>query len=75
MKIGYNTYKSNLGHKDESGCFRCHDEMHTTADGETLSQDCDTCHLILAEEEPVDTLNLIVGSSDRMLKLLQGRGE
>ena len=74
MKIGYNTYKNYLGHKDESGCFRCHDEMHVNADGETLSQDCDTCHMILAEEEPAGTLNL-VGSSDRMLQLLQGRVE
>jgi hypothetical protein len=35
----------------EVGCFRCHDEQHTTADGKTISQDCSTCHSLLAQEE------------------------
>lgn len=51
MKIGWNTYKNFLGHKEDSGCFRCHDDSHATAAGETISADCDTCHVILAEEE------------------------
>ncbi len=51
MRIGWNTYRNFLGHKDDSGCFRCHDDSHVTASGKTISQDCDTCHIILAEEE------------------------
>ena len=36
---------------DEVGCFRCHDEQHATKDGKTISQDCATCHSLLAQDE------------------------
>jgi hypothetical protein len=51
MKIEWGTYQSFLGHKNDSGCFRCHDDEHKTEEGETISMDCETCHIILAEEE------------------------
>ena len=51
MNIQWNTYASNLGHDDELGCFRCHNEEHESTEGEVISMDCDTCHTILAEEE------------------------
>jgi len=51
MGIQWNTYTTNIGHATDAGCFRCHDEEHETAEGETISMDCDTCHTILAEEE------------------------
>jgi len=52
MNIQWNTYSSNIGHADfEGGCLRCHDEEHESADGKTISMDCNTCHTILAEEE------------------------
>jgi cytochrome c2 len=35
----------------EVGCFRCHDEQHTAKDGKTISQECTTCHSLLAQEE------------------------
>lgn len=51
MGIKWDTYTNHLGHKEDVGCFRCHDESHETASGEVISMDCDTCHTILAEEE------------------------
>ncbi len=46
------TYPNNLGHDPFPGCFRCHDGMHTTADGErSIESDCTTCHALLAYEE------------------------
>jgi formate-dependent nitrite reductase cytochrome c552 subunit len=51
MKIGWGTYPNNLGHEDFLGCFRCHDGSHTSADGKTITQDCDACHAVLAQEE------------------------
>jgi hypothetical protein len=51
MNLTWGTYPSFLGHEDDSGCFRCHDGMHESASGETISDDCETCHVILAEEE------------------------
>ncbi|MGE0814167.1 MAG: NapC/NirT family cytochrome c [Vicinamibacterales bacterium] len=44
MKIGWGTYRSELGHVSSPGCFRCHDEEKVTADGKTISQDCESCH-------------------------------
>ena len=55
MKIGWDTYPSHIGHAgseaDIRGCFRCHDEKHATKDGKVLSQDCELCHQLLAQEE------------------------
>ena len=60
MKVAWDTYPSHLGHRGEEidtrGCFRCHDNKHKREDGETLSQDCDLCHEILHEDEPLDEL-------------------
>jgi nitrate/TMAO reductase-like tetraheme cytochrome c subunit len=51
MKVGWGTYPNNIGHEDFLGCFRCHDESHQSADGKTISQDCNACHTVLAMEE------------------------
>jgi hypothetical protein len=54
MNVKWGTYQSHLGHPDmstEVGCFRCHSGEHATADGKTISQDCTTCHSVLAQEE------------------------
>ena len=50
MKVTWGTYKGHNGHQNEDdgyGCFRCHDEEHSTEFGKTISQSCDLCH-----EEP-----------------------
>jgi nitrate/TMAO reductase-like tetraheme cytochrome c subunit len=52
MNVTWGTYPNQLGHEDFPGCFRCHDDEHETADGKAaISQDCDTCHTLLALEE------------------------
>lgn len=51
MKITWGTYPNNLGHTDYPGCFRCHDGNHSSADGRTISNDCSTCHDLLAVSE------------------------
>jgi len=51
MKVTWGTYPNHLGHQNFPGCFRCHDDLHATADGERISQDCNTCHSVLAMEE------------------------
>ena len=33
-------HPNNLGHNDSPGCFRCHDGSHTSADGQTITNDC-----------------------------------
>ena len=51
MNVGWGTYPNHIGHQSSPGCWRCHDDEHRSRDGRTISQDCDTCHSLLAEEE------------------------
>jgi nitrate/TMAO reductase-like tetraheme cytochrome c subunit len=51
MKVNWGTYPNNIGHSDFPGCFRCHDGNHTSKDSRTISQDCNSCHNLLAMDE------------------------
>ena len=51
MRISWGTYPSLLGHEAAPGCFRCHDAEHAAEDGAVLSNDCDQCHDLLAQDE------------------------
>ena len=51
MKITWGAYPSLLGHTVATGCFRCHNDEHKTADGRKISQDCALCHSVLAQDE------------------------
>ncbi len=51
MKVWWNTYPEHIGHQTSEGCFRCHGKKLRTADREYISRDCDTCHIVLADEE------------------------
>ena len=51
MKMSWGVHPNNLGHNDFPGCFRCHDGSHTSADGQTISNDCTACHNLLAVQE------------------------
>jgi nitrate/TMAO reductase-like tetraheme cytochrome c subunit len=51
MKMTWGVHPNNLGHNDFPGCFRCHDGSHTSPDGQTISNDCTSCHNLLAVQE------------------------
>jgi nitrate/TMAO reductase-like tetraheme cytochrome c subunit len=51
MKVTWGVHPNNLGHVDYLGCFRCHDGSHTSADGQTITNDCSACHNLLAVQE------------------------
>ena len=52
MRVTWGTYPNNIGHTDFPGCFRCHDDQHATRDGSRkVSQDCNSCHNLLAMDE------------------------
>ena len=60
MHIGWDTYKNFIGHKNGTGCFRCHDGRHVSESGQIISRDCNCCHIVLAENEPApDVLHLL----------------
>jgi hypothetical protein len=44
MNVGWGTYVNNIGHQVFPGCFRCHDDQHTSKDGKSIPQDCSLCH-------------------------------
>ncbi len=51
MRVTWGVHPNNLGHNDSPGCFRCHDGSHTSADGQTITNDCSACHNLLAVGE------------------------
>ncbi|HUC30071.1 MAG TPA: NapC/NirT family cytochrome c [Candidatus Acidoferrum sp.] len=51
MKLNWQTHPNNLGHYYFSGCFRCHDGQHVSADGRVISKDCNQCHTLVSESE------------------------
>jgi hypothetical protein len=49
MNTDYRVRENNLSHFVNDGCFRCHDGIMSDAEGNTISSDCSTCHLIVAQ--------------------------
>lgn len=54
MKVGWDSYADFLGHRNDSGCFRCHNPEMRDEQDHAIPHRCDLCHLILAvaEETP-----------------------
>jgi len=50
MNVQWYSYPNHLGHKSETGCFRCHNNYMQAEDGSSINYQCTTCHSILAEE-------------------------
>jgi hypothetical protein len=60
MNVDWDTYPNHIGHEESPGCFRCHNDMHETEEGDVISQDCETCHTLLAlEEEDPEVLEML----------------
>jgi len=58
-KADWRQYPNNIGHKDWPGCFRCHDDKHSTATGEKVrASDCTSCHIILSQGKGADLATL-----------------
>lgn len=51
MNVWWDVYPNHIGHEQSDGCFRCHRRSMRTADREQVSDDCENCHILLAEEE------------------------
>ena len=51
MKLNWQTHPNNLGHYYFSGCFRCHDGQHVSADGRAVGKDCNQCHTVMSETD------------------------
>lgn len=50
MNVNWDSYPNFLGHRDDGGCFRCHNDNMIAEDGSKIKKDCTLCHSILADE-------------------------
>jgi hypothetical protein len=51
MRVDWRTHPDNIGHFYFLGCFRCHDDQHTTTAGnKSIPKDCHICHDVLSED-------------------------
>ena len=58
MNADYRVRENNLSHFVNDGCFRCHDGVMSDADGKTISTECSTCHVIVAQGPSEDLVDL-----------------
>lgn len=64
MNVKWGTYKDFVGHRDGTGCFRCHDGQHASENGQLITNDCNSCHIILVENKPAaDVLKILTGNT------------
>lgn len=52
MKVNWDVYPNHIGHLEFNGCFRCHNDRHSSKDGRKISMDCNLCHEIIAQGTP-----------------------
>lgn len=71
LGVKWGSYPNNLGHADNAGCFRCHDESHATPQKKTISQDCSLCHNPLAVEETSPAVLKTLGLDQKLSSLLK----
>jgi NapC/NirT cytochrome c family, N-terminal region len=69
LNVTWGTYPNNLGHTEFPGCFRCHDGSHSTTDGQTITQDCNSCHEPLAMDEATPEILRTLGIEERLSRL------
>jgi nitrate/TMAO reductase-like tetraheme cytochrome c subunit len=67
MNVRWNAYPNHIGHIEFNGCFRCHDNLHVTSNGHSITKDCNLCHSIEAQGEPG---NLQVGYITQSLEFI-----
>ena len=63
MKANWSVYPDNIGHRNWPGCFRCHDGKHKSEDARRVikADDCNACHIILAQGTGAELLQLSAG--------------
>ena len=65
MKVKWNVYPNNIGHQEFIGCFRCHNDRHSTAEGRKIPMDCNLCHTIIAQGTP-GNMQVITGLDESL---------
>lgn len=61
MQADWSAYPDNIGHKNWAGCFRCHDDMHTSpTTNQTIEMsNCNSCHSIIAQGSTAEAISTL----------------
>jgi len=51
MDANWKHFPDNISHIYSPGCFRCHDGKHVSDDGKIISNDCNSCHIIISQTD------------------------
>lgn len=73
MKVTWKAYVNHLSHVESDGCFRCHNNRHTSSDGAVISRDCNNCHHILSQGTPDNMQTSVNGESQEFHHLNDNR--
>ncbi len=65
MKVRWDAYPNNIGHVEFNGCFRCHNDIHVSEEGDVIPKDCNLCHTITAQGTPE---NMEMATMDKSLE-------
>jgi len=52
MKVSYDMYPEHIGHLENEGCFRCHNDQFKTESGRVITKNCNLCHNIVGQGKP-----------------------
>ncbi|RMF57910.1 MAG: cytochrome C, partial [Calditrichaeota bacterium] len=55
MGARWDVYPDNIGHFRSPGCYRCHNGQFVSKDGKVISNDCTSCHVIIAQGQGTDS--------------------
>jgi hypothetical protein len=70
MNVVWGVYPNNIGHEDFPGCTRCHDDGHASRDGRKITNDCNSCHSLLATDEATPKILSDLGVPEPKVPLL-----
>jgi hypothetical protein len=73
LGVTWGTYPDNRGHQASPGCFRCHDDEHVTASGDTITQNCFRCHYPAAVGETKPEVLQLLGVDRLLIDLQKGK--
>ncbi len=69
MNVDWTTYPDNIGHMYSDGCFRCHDNRHVNQNGDTIVEDCESCHTFLIPNGDGEEISYRTGQFEHVIPL------
>lgn len=71
MEITWGSYPNHIGHQNNLGCYRCHNQYLVDDRGQNIFANCTVCHSILAKDSDQPFEFLQNGDADRRETLMR----